>query len=88
MEAKTEEVRLELQEKRFFNNITVRTWKREGTYWSIAPWLFAIQKDGEKEHGFGGVPNYCATRHTALMRAWHRDKWLANGDWDKHYKSM
>ena len=80
--------RLELQEKRFWN-VTVRTWKRSpDAGWKCAPWCFAIKMDGEKERNFGGVPNYCETRHKALMKAWYRAKWLSSGAWSQHYKPM
>lgn len=77
--------RIDLREYRH-QNVTIRVWKRSDGNWSIAPWLFAIQKDGESERTFGGVPNYCETKHSAFMRAYHRAKWLASGIWSKHYK--
>ena len=82
----TDSTRLELQEKRF-GTVVVRTWKRADNNWSICPWLFAIQEDGHNERTFTGVPNYCETRHSALMRGWYRAKWLQDGTYYKHYSS-
>ncbi len=76
--------RLEL-EKRRYKSVTIRTWKRADGNWSIAPWLFAIQKDGEEERRFTGVPNYCESRRIAFGRALARARWLHNGEWSKHY---
>jgi hypothetical protein len=78
--------RAELQERRFGDTV-VRTWKRSDGNWNFAPWLFAIQKDGEGERSFTGVPNYCESRHVALMRGWYRAKWLNEGKYYKHYSS-
>jgi hypothetical protein len=80
-----EEERLELKETISFG-ITVRTWKRSGTYWSCSPWLFSIQPPGGQEKTFAGVPNYCDTRRSALVRGVYRAKWLATGVWNKHYR--
>lgn len=78
------EDRLELEERRH-KSVTIRTWKRADGNWSIAPWLFAIQKDGETERRFTGVPNYCESRRIAFGRALARARWLHNGEWSKHY---
>ncbi len=78
--------RSELKEYRF-GNCTVRTWKRTDNNWPIFPWLFSVQKDGEDEKSFTGVPNYCESRRVAMMRGYHRAKWLNNNEWDKHYKT-
>jgi hypothetical protein len=80
-----EEERLELKET-ISSGITVRTWKRSGTDWSCAPWLFSIQPPGGQEKTFAGVPNYCITRRSALVRGVYRAKWLATGVWSKHYQ--
>lgn len=73
--------RNQLYEKRFGRCI-VRVWNIGGIY----PWAFAVQEDGRPEMLFGGVPNWCSTRHSALMRAWWRTKWINNGTWDHLYK--
>lgn len=78
--------RLELKEHRY-KNVTIRVWKRSDGNWSIAPYLFAIQMDGEQERQFTGVPNYCESRQKAYMKARHRAKWLHDGIWNKHYTS-
>ena len=77
--------RAELQERRFGKCI-VRTWKRTDGNWSTAPWLFSVQMDGESEIKYLGVPNYCETRHRALMRGWWRAKWKNDGVYTNHYK--
>lgn len=78
------EDRLELQERRW-KSVTIRTWRRADGNWSIAPWLFSIQKDGENEHTFTGVPNYCESRRIAFGRALARARWKESGEWAKHY---
>jgi len=80
----TSTTRLELKEFKV-GNVVVRTWKRSDNNWGTAPWLFAIQVDGEDEVGFSGVPNYCESRRVAAIRGWHRARWKNNGTWDKHY---
>lgn len=70
----------------YHQDVTIRVWKRSDGNWSIAPWLFSIQKHGESERNFRGVPNYCVSKRSAFMRAYHRAKWLASGNWHKHYK--
>lgn len=49
-----------------------------------APWRFAVSHQGQR-HEFIGVPNQCETKRKALKRAWWRAKWLATGEWSKHY---
>jgi len=70
-----------LLESRFFN-CTVRTWQIDHCY----PFRFSVQMDGDVEHTFAGVPNYCDTRHSALMRGWWRAKWLHTGELSNRYK--
>lgn len=79
------EQRLDPKEKRF-GSVVVRTWTKPKTgYWD-GYWFFACQKDGENERSFSGVPNYCSTRHSALMRGYYRAKWLISGEFYKRYK--
>ena len=87
IEKPTPENRSELKEHRF-GSVVVCTWKRTDNNWNIYPWLFSVQKDGEAEKKFTGVPNYCETRHIALMRGWHRARWLNNGTYGDHYKPI
>lgn len=77
--------RAELKEH-CFGQCAVRTWKRTDNNWSFAPWLFSVQMDGESENQYTGVPNYCETRHKALMRGWWRAKWKNDGVYHEHYK--
>jgi len=83
----TSEDRAEIKERRFGRCI-VRTWKRTDGNWHQFPWQFSVQEDGKSEHTFTGVPNYCETRHRALMRGWWRSKWINNGTWGEHYKAV
>ena len=78
--------RAEVKEYRFGECI-VRTWKRTDGHWPCSPWLFAIQKDREDERQFTSVSNYCDTRRAAMMRGFHRAKWLNSGEWGKHYSA-
>lgn len=49
------------------------------------PWRFRIfDRDGIPHH-YAGVPNYCMSVRSAMMRAWHRAKWMAHGEYDQHY---
>lgn len=48
------------------------------------PWNFEIEYKG-KTHKYGGVPNQCATKRSALKRAWWRCKWLQDGTYNKRY---
>ena len=50
------------------------------------PWRFAIIDGNNKEHMYVGMPNYCETRHSAIMRAWWRAKWINDGTIGNHYK--
>lgn len=83
----SEQLREQLQERRF-GKCVVRTWKRTGYNWVCSPWLFSVQEDGGEERRFVGVPNYCDTRHSALMRGWHRAKWINNGTYGDHYTAV
>lgn len=49
------------------------------------PWLFRIQRPGGAWVYFAGIPNKCATVRSAMMRAWHRCKWMAAGIFDSRY---
>ncbi|MEN6536307.1 MAG: hypothetical protein ABFD89_21805 [Bryobacteraceae bacterium] len=52
--------------------------------WHPFPWRFAIAYKGTR-HVFAGIPNQCATRRAASMRAWWRAKWLEDGTFGRRY---
>lgn len=54
-------------------------------YYPVMPWRFRIHRDGGRMIQFIGVPNYCESRRSAMMRAMHRCRWIANGDFDVKY---
>lgn len=83
----TSDERADLREYRYGTCI-VRTWCRTDGNWSIAPWLFSVQQDGEAEHHYTGVPNYCESRQKARMRGWWRAKWLMAGTYSDHYRPV
>lgn len=54
-------------------------------FYSCCPWRFRIQTNSGWI-GFGGMPNYCETKRSAMMRARARCKWIADGTFDNRYK--
>lgn len=48
------------------------------------PWRFRIEKN-DGWIGFGGIPNYCESKRSAMMRAKSRCKWIAEGTFDQKY---
>ena len=52
------------------------------------PWRFKVYRPGETEINFVGVPNKCETWRSAMMRAWYRCKWIADGTMDQHYENQ
>jgi hypothetical protein len=49
------------------------------------PWMFAVTYDGVR-HEFCGIPNQCATKRAATMRARWRAKWLEDGTYNSRYR--
>jgi hypothetical protein len=49
------------------------------------PWRFRIEKN-DGWIGFGGIPNYCESKRSAMMRAKSRCKWIADGTFNERYK--
>jgi hypothetical protein len=72
-----------------FGKVTVTVWRIpiSQTYWACSPWRFSLTVNG-KTTEYTGVPNYCDTHHSALMRGWHRAKWLNNKTYHQHYKPL
>lgn len=54
-------------------------------YYSSMPWRFRVWKRNGKVVHFAGVPNYCCSRQSAMMRAKARCKWIADGTFEKRY---
>ncbi len=48
------------------------------------PWRFKVTYNG-KTHTFAGLPNQCATRRAASMRARWRARWLEDGSFKRRY---
>lgn len=44
------------------------------------PWMFRVE-----DHIFCGIRNKCATRLSALKRAWWRAKWIQDGTFADRY---
>jgi hypothetical protein len=49
------------------------------------PWRFRVWDRSGNVHNFAGLPNYCRSVRSAMMRAWYRAKWMTNGEYEKHY---
>ena len=69
-----------------FGKAVVKVWRIPiaQLYWSCSPWRFSIQVSGRTIE-YSGVPNYCDTHHSALMRGWHRARWLNKGTYSNRY---
>jgi hypothetical protein len=56
------------------------------THYPSYPWRFRLRlPDGHAIH-YAGTPNYCGSLKAAVMRAWWRAKWLADGSHFAKYK--
>lgn len=69
-----------------FGKCKVKVWKTNGPYYKSFPWRFLVVDKNGQEHKYVGIPNYCSTKHSALMRGWWRAKWFNEGTTNKHYK--
>lgn len=49
------------------------------------PWLFRVKNKHGEWINFAGMPNKCETIRSAMMRAWWRCKWVADGTMEKRY---
>jgi hypothetical protein len=54
-------------------------------YLPAFPWRFRIWRPDGTRIEFVGMPNYCVSRQSAMMRAKARCRWLANGSYDTRY---
>lgn len=75
-------------EEMTFHGCLVRVFIPEGVSESHPyPWRFKVQspKTG-RWHSFAGIPNQCETKHSALMRAYYRAKWMADGTFERRYR--
>ena len=57
-----------------------------GEDWHPYPWRFRVYKPSGIAVNFAGLPNQCETSNSAMMRAYHRAKWISNGSYDTRYK--
>lgn len=71
--------------KHRFGKCVVEVWKNTAEPWHPYPWRFTVQKDGQPKKHFGGIPNQCETKHSALMRGWWRAKWINDGTFNTRY---
>jgi len=53
--------------------------------YSSFPWNFRIYTEDGSVIFFAGIPNRCETKQSALMRAYYRAKWIADGSYNKRY---
>ena len=63
--------------------LRVITWKVKNHPY---PWRFSVDDCKNKPHVFGGIPNYCESKRSALKRAWYRAKWFSDGSYYSRYK--
>jgi len=53
-------------------------------YYSAFPWRFRLIIPSEdRTIHFAGVPNYCTTARSAMMRAKARCRWIADGTYSE-----
>ena len=71
-----------------FFGVQCEAYTNENTlgYYVAMPWRFRLWKPDGTEIQFTGVPNYCTSRRSAMMRAKARCKWIADGTYDSRYK--
>lgn len=76
---------LESYEFVYFDDIKVKVWKLDTEWYRAIPWRFSVTGPDGKEWKYIGIPNYCSTKQSALMRAWYRAKWINNGTIEERY---
>jgi hypothetical protein len=71
-----------------FHGIRCEVYTNENTlkFYRGMPWRFKIWKPDGTEIRFTGVPNYCTSKRSAMMRAMARCKWIADGTYDSRYR--
>ena len=62
----------------------IEVWKEEPGWKHPYPWRFRVHFQGQTWE-FGGVPNQCHSRRSAIARATWRLRWLRSGMFDRHY---
>lgn len=67
-----------------FYGVKCEVWDTQSQAALPYPWRFAIWKDG-KRIMYQGIPNYCETKRSAIMRARWRAKWIAEGTYHLRY---
>lgn len=72
-----------------FHGIECEVFTDEHTlqYMPAFPWRFRIWKSDGTKIEFVGIPNYCASRQSAMMRAKARCLWLADGSYERRYRT-
>lgn len=54
-------------------------------WYPSCPWRFRIIDANGRTHNYAGLPNYCHSVRSAMMRAWHRAKWMASNEYQQRY---
>ena len=69
------------------HGVKCEVWTNENTlkFYKSFPWRFRVWRADGTVINFAGVPNYCETRRSAMMRAKARCKWIADGTYDQRY---
>jgi hypothetical protein len=76
---------IEVRDFEFFG-IRCQVWKiPDGSWWASAPWRFRVWRPNGTQIDFVGVPNYCPSWRSAMMRARARCRWIADGTYDLRY---
>lgn len=63
----------------------IEVFRKAEDWWHPYPWRFAVTYRGVR-HEFAGLPNQCASRRQASLRARWRAKWLEDGTYSQRYK--
>jgi hypothetical protein len=66
--------------------VTAFTTANSIKWYPAFPWRFTVEHKGVVRE-YSGMPNYVETSRKALKRGWYRAKWLADGSYEKRYKS-
>ena len=54
-------------------------------FYASFPWRFRLMTEDRVIY-FSGMPNYCLTARSAMMRAKARARWIADGTYSQRYK--